>query len=52
MLTFREMQNYFCGPSSGLRDIFWIEAGVKHRLRSMGKQRDQARVRQLPRRLS
>jgi hypothetical protein len=29
------MQDYFCGPQNGLRDIFWAGAGVVHGLRSL-----------------
>jgi hypothetical protein len=36
-LTYREMQSYFSGPQNGLRDIFWIEAGLIRRLRSQSK---------------
>jgi len=36
-LTFGAMKNYFAGPQYGLRDIFWIEGAVVHRLRPQGK---------------
>ena len=36
-LTYREIRNFFTGPQNGLRDIFWIEAGVIHRLRSQNR---------------
>jgi hypothetical protein len=36
-LTYKEMQNYFSGPQNGLRDIFWIEAGVVQRMRSQSQ---------------
>jgi len=38
-LTYKEMPNYFSGPQNGLRDIFWIEARVVQRLRSLSKWR-------------
>ena len=36
-LTYKEIRNFFSGPQNGLRDIFWIEAGVVHRLRPQSK---------------
>ena len=36
-LKYKEMQSYFFGPQNGLRDIFWVEAGVVDRLRSLSK---------------
>ena len=33
-LSYRALLNHFSGPQNGLRDIFWIEAGVVDRLRS------------------
>ena len=36
-LTYREIKSYFNGPQNGLRDIFWIEAGVFQRLRSQSQ---------------
>jgi len=36
-LTYGAMKDYFAGPQNGLRDIFWIEGAVVHRLRPQGK---------------
>ncbi len=36
-LTYKEIKNFSFGPQNGLRDIFWIEAGVVQRLRSQGR---------------
>jgi hypothetical protein len=44
------MKDYFAGPQNGLRDIFWIEAAVVHRLRPQGKSHESKRtsLRELP----
>jgi hypothetical protein len=41
-LTYKEIMSFFTGPQNGLRDIFWIEAGVVDRLRSFPQRHGQS----------